>query len=190
MVPDKYKGIFKKMRALKIEGDPDIINVPEPGLFRDKTKILFIGINPGYPKPDLIPSDKVLVDPKSSDDEFHAAYEISQKSWKFHDFIANFCKFEDASILNICHFPTKFNNQPSLKAVEACKPVFAEAIDAIKPEKIICMGVLPNELVSRMKIPYKVIKSYHYSYLLRKGKDFYSREVKRIKEEIENVELN
>src|SRR3990167_8107958 len=136
MIPEKFKGLFRKMRELKIE-DKDIIDISEPGLIRIPCKILFIAQNCGIPRPHLIPSDAKLLDKNISDEDFHDAYAESQRSWKFHDFIINFCKWEEASILNIMHFPTKNNQHPSLKAVEICESLLREAINLINPRYII-----------------------------------------------------
>lgn len=187
MVPDKYKDIFDRMRSLKIRGDSNIIDVSEPGLLREKTIILFIGINPGKPKPEKISSDAKLLLKDISDDDFHSAYEESQKAWKFYDFITSICKWENASILNIVHFPTKNNIQPSLLAITKCEPFLKEAIELINPTFILAVGNLPFERLKNMNLKYKIIRSQHYSALLRKGEKAYNNQIRVIREELNSL---
>jgi len=162
------------------------INVPQPGLWRNNTNILFIGENPGVPKPTQILSDAILLEKNIDDNIFHKAYEDSQRSWKFYDFIINFCNWKESSIINVCRCPTKFNKELSLKMIENCNEYLLKSITLINPQIIICVGKIAQERVKRLNLKkIKIINSLHYSYLLRKGEDFMKKEINKIKKEIQ-----
>lgn len=186
---EKFKKHFNEIRVMGRCSYEDLCLEPiQPGLFRSKTKILFIGTNPGTLKPELIPSDKILIDNEVDDADFHAAYEKSQRAWKFYDYISKICKWEDASIITVCRCPTKNNEQPSLKMIENCEKFLFTSIELINPKYIVCVGKISYERVKRLNLSIKVIKSNHYSFLLRKGTNFYNNEIKSIRRQIQNAE--
>jgi len=78
----KIRNLFNIIRNLKIN-ENNIINIPQPGLFLGN-KYLFIAQNPGIPREDKNPSDKILLKKDVSDEEFHEAYKQSQFNWLFY----------------------------------------------------------------------------------------------------------
>lgn len=182
---DEIDSIFTKIRQCKkCVGESNIIIAPQPGIFRQKTNVLFVGQGPGIPKPNKIPTDKLLIENVCSNEEFHTAYIMSQKSWHFYTFINKITKFETSSIINIVRCPFKENYYPSFTAIKNCAEYLKRSIELINPAIIVCVGVLAYNSVKELNLNYKIIHSYHYLYLMRKGEKFYDKEVSRIKEEM------
>ena len=191
MLDNKYYELFSEIRNCNKCKSILCLNYPQPGLFRKNTNVLFIGQNPGIPKPELIKYDKIIIDKIIDNNQFHFAYEQAQKSWYFFNFINSITNFETSSIINICRCPTRGNIQPSLQMIENCAYSYLEkSIILINPKVIICVGSFSYNIVKKLNLKYKIIHSFHYSYLIRKGKFFYEQQIKKIKNELENGTLS
>lgn len=161
--------------------------LPEPGIFKEDTKYLFIGQNPGYPKPEIISTDAILLKKETTDNDFHEAYEKSQKSWKFWDFIKSIIDEKDldrVSIINTCRCPTTNNEKPTDKMVENCKRFLVESIPLIDPVYIIIMGSFAKQQLQNFNLSkHRLIYSHHYSYLAR-DRNMLEKETNRLKKEL------
>jgi len=181
----EIRTLFHEMRNVDFAKKySEAIDVSQPGLFMGNG-VLFIGQNPGYLKPDRVPSDAILSDKNTSDEVFHEAYKQSQMSWKFYDFIKLLIDNSlDFSIINPCFFPTTGNQIPSCELIEACSPYFLKAIDLINPKVIVCLSSVAKIELKAHEIDkkYKVVYSYHYAYLYRQSKEFVDAEIKKIKD--------
>ena len=182
------REVFGKIRSMNLDEKHDeLLRPPQPGLFLGN-KILFIGQNPGYPRPAENPSDRILLDENSTDFQFHEAYKQSQLNWKFYKKFINpiIGDSMDFSITNVCFFPTKDNQSPSDEAITACEKNLLELVDIISPEIIICCGNMAKQIIlqHKLKEKYKIIFAQHYSYLLRTGNIISA--IEDIKEEIKN----
>lgn len=188
MIPENLKELFSEIRnCQKCKNEDIIINCPQAGLFMGN-RYLFIAQNPAYPKPDLIPTDKILLDKNASDEEFHDAYKKSQLSWNFYNYIKSIIGDSMAfSIINVVKCPTKDNAPITDTMVFNCRKYLLKSIELINPKNIIVMGSFARDEIGNLRITYKynIIHTYHYSYLLRMGKWFVEEEIKKVKERLE-----
>jgi len=180
----KIRNLFNIIRNLKIN-ENNIINIPQPGLFLGN-KYLFIAQNPGIPREDKNPSDKILLKKDVSDEEFHEAYKQSQFNWLFYKrFIKSLIENNlDFSITNVCFFPTADNSAPSQKAIDICRLYLRKMIHILNPKNIIILSSLAKRELNYLnfKVKYNILYSQHYSFLLRSGK--LNSEISRLKMEI------
>lgn len=184
----KLREIFSEMRKTKFEkGDAHTTRPPQPGLFLGN-KILFIGQNPGKPRPQVNLSDQILLQYNATDEEFHDAYKLSQMNWLFYKkFIKPLIGDSmDFSIMNIVFYPTTNNFPPSAELVSECRPYIIKLLEEINPKVIVCLSKIAESELRSLKLDkkYHIIFSYHYSYLMRAG--LLDREIKEIKKKLQN----
>jgi len=183
---EKYKELFKCIRnCRKCVSTEYLLNYPQPGLFMGN-RVLFIGQNPGYPKPDIIESDKIIMDLNKNILEVHSAYKEAQLSWKFYNnFIKLILNDYNFSIINIVRCPTKNNFFPAQQIIRNCVDNYlVKTIELINPKHIICLGSLAKEEISKLKInkKYNIYYTKHYSYWMRISKVLFDKEINNIKQ--------
>ena len=188
MIPKNLKELFSEIRnCQKCKNESIRIDCSQAGLFLG-TKYLFIAQNPSFPKPDLIPSDKIIMDKNSTDEEFHNAYKKSQLSWKFYNYIKEIIGDSmDFSIINVVRCPTKDNAPITDTMIFNCKPFLLKTIELINPKNIILVGRVAQDEIDKLRLSYKynIIHSPHYSFLLRMGRWYTEEEIKKVKERLE-----
>lgn len=186
-IRDLYNEMRKSRIGLNFMGE--VLNYPQPGFFGSyPCKYLFIGQNPAVPKLDKNPSDKVLMDFNSSNEEHHNACEESQKNWHFYKYYIKkiIGDSNDFSIINIVFYPTLENKAPSHDLIFECGKYLKLLIDAIKPKNIICVGNIASQEVENLKLNnINVIKSKHYSWLMRQFKQVFEKEINMIINKLE-----
>ncbi len=166
------------------------IDCQQPGYFPSNCKHLFILQNPAFPKLSIIPSDAILLNKNSSNEEFHTAYLESQKAWYFwKEFIKRIIPEDElkfVGIINICRCPTKNNLAPPETMVNNCNEFLKKSIELINPINIIAGGSFAKAEIRKLNISnrYNIIESFHYSFLLRKSREFFEREINEIKEKL------
>lgn len=143
----------------------------QPGLFNGR-KVLFIAQNPSYAKPSVNKSDRVIMDKSASIEAVHAAYETSQRNWRFAKFIELVgVSWDEISIANVVRCPTIANEAPSTEMINNCSKYLLKTIVAVKPLNIISLGVIARKEVSKLERFYKCnyVYTHHYAFLMRRG---------------------
>ena len=189
---NEVKEIYSEMRNCGIGNKfmGEVYNYPQPGLFLG-SRILFIAQNPGKPRPEENPSDKILMNLNSTDEEHHSAYEKSQKNWLFYKkFIRPIIgDSQDFSIMNIVFYPTISNTYPSADLLRECVPYVGRLIKLINPRVIVAVGSLSATEVGvinfKLQNKYRLFGCKHYSHLLRGSSSLLRWEIEKIKGELE-----
>ena len=180
------RKLFREMREKSVEKYDEAINLCQPGFFGGNN-ILFVAQNPATPKPDKNPTDKILMNKNTTDEEFHEAYKRSQLNWKFYEFIQEIIGDSmDFSIINAVPYPTIYNQTPSCELIEECSENFKKSIELIDPKIIVCLSFVARFQIKELNIDkkYKIVYTKHYAYWMRRSRVEYLEELKRIKKEL------